>query len=522
MAKASAFDMNALDNRIRELVAYARERDGEDRTTLFRNLVDLFLTGKAPSREPTRTQLLDVLEALIPHVDPETRRTAADLLAGLSEPPMDLVRRISRDRANLVSDLLRRAPFSEDDMISLIETTGREHHQELAARNDLSANVWIALARATPTARANDSQSTLALWRDDLGIKRPSQEFAATITQLHPDTSGRAPARLRILRTDEDLIARAAEGDEDATARDELRLLDQEDVVRDTPRATPIRQIVRELPDPGPGGWAFMSDRDGLIAAVSPKGLQILDIEADDVVGSSLLDLLGLNAKLGHPIARALQRRSAIHDAPLYLSNLDSHHRYWTLEATPLFSPCGGVFEGYEGILTPVMPMEDDEPVRGDTNTAADPLFLDEDESDTPQPRTAAAGLRMQPLARHEADEDAEHRPAVNAETERHVGDTFAMLRAELKHDVPPSRPIDTPAAEQRPVQQQAPAQPQAQAPAPTPEPMTQDDLRATLDTLDDAIRRLSEAARNGKPQLRLQADIAAACAKSLREQLDR
>ncbi|MBL4839141.1 MAG: hypothetical protein JKY34_16375, partial [Kordiimonadaceae bacterium] len=54
MDKVSAFDMNALDNRIKELVAFARERDGEDRTILFRNLVDLFLTDKAPQKSPTR------------------------------------------------------------------------------------------------------------------------------------------------------------------------------------------------------------------------------------------------------------------------------------------------------------------------------------------------------------------------------------------------------------------------------------------------------------------------------------
>ncbi|MEX0300686.1 MAG: hypothetical protein AB3N28_16545, partial [Kordiimonas sp.] len=84
MNKASAFDMNALDSRIRELVAYARERDGEDRTTLFRNLVDLFLTGKAPQKDPTRSQLLDVLEALVPHVDADSRRTVADLVANMS------------------------------------------------------------------------------------------------------------------------------------------------------------------------------------------------------------------------------------------------------------------------------------------------------------------------------------------------------------------------------------------------------------------------------------------------------
>ncbi|MBL4639517.1 MAG: hypothetical protein JKY57_03195 [Kordiimonadaceae bacterium] len=100
MNKVSAFDVNALDNRIKELVAYARERDGEDRTVLFRNLVDLFLTGKAPKKGPTRAQLLDVLEALVPHVDTESRRTVSELIASMSKPPIDLALRLCLDRAS--------------------------------------------------------------------------------------------------------------------------------------------------------------------------------------------------------------------------------------------------------------------------------------------------------------------------------------------------------------------------------------------------------------------------------------
>ena len=144
MDKVSAFDMNALDNRIKELVAFARERDGEDRTILFRNLVDLFLTDKAPQKSPTRLQLLDVIEALVPHVEADSRRTVADLLANMSKPPLDLALRLCRDRASLVTQLLKNISFDEDDITEPIKRTGREHHQILASREDLSANIWIA------------------------------------------------------------------------------------------------------------------------------------------------------------------------------------------------------------------------------------------------------------------------------------------------------------------------------------------------------------------------------------------
>lgn len=174
-------NLTALDGRIQELVTYARARDGEDRTALYRNLIDLFLTGKAPTKEPTRTQLLDVIEALLPHVDQDTRRTVAELLINIAKPPMDLIMRIVTDNALIVTELLRKAPFDEDQAIAVIESTGRAHHQELATRNDLSANVWISLARAAPSIESTKDASN-ALWSGDLGIAKKT----ATVTELHP------------------------------------------------------------------------------------------------------------------------------------------------------------------------------------------------------------------------------------------------------------------------------------------------------------------------------------------------
>ena len=404
MNEASAFEVDALDSSIRELVVYARERSGEDRSTLFRNLVDLFLTGKAPQNDPTRGQLLDVMQALVPHVDAEARRTACDLIANMSKPPIDLVIRLAQDRATITTNLLTKVDFDELDLIELIEKTGREHHQLIAGREDLSANIWIALARAAPSALPFDHNSTLALWNEDLGItqtKAPSKDKpddtdagnseprSATVTPLRPErgkvTKKDTDGSIRILRTDQDLAASLATvRDVPADAlekRDEKGADDNTAITEVT--ATPLPENVNDIAliaknamDPGPGGWSWISDRDGLIKSVSPQGLAILGTEVSSP-RTSMLDLLGLNAKLGHPVARAFQRRSAIHDAPIFLHDLEEKNRHWTLEATPFFSSPGGIFEGYEGILTPVVSAnEDTEEFALDDNSTA--LFLDD------------------------------------------------------------------------------------------------------------------------------------------------
>ncbi len=564
--------MNALDSRIRELVTYARERDGEDRTTLFRSLVDMFLTGKAPAKEPTRGQLLDVLEALVPHVEPDARRTVSEILANMAKPPMDLVLRLAHDRAKLVEEVLKKAPFDEDEIIELVSATGRDHHQILAGRSDLSANVWIALARAAPSAPPFEGQSTLALWRDDLGSQK-DEEFvderiavagggsgvhregrSSTVTPLHiassnDETDDTKTASLRILRTDEDLISERVKGHtpepeimmvndgEEPTTPSPVDMGDlaKSDGVSSHPSSPlNVSDVVPSieappLKDPGPGGWAWRSDRDGFVTNISPNAARLFG-GSDSLVGAAMLDMLGLNTKLGHPVSRAFQRRSTIHDAPIGLSTLPEGHQYWTLEAAPVFSPCGGVFEGYEGVLTPVVGI--------DSLSSHDgfdaPLFLDDDDldaEDDPSPLAGLANNSGQPIGSKVSDTEGHSRdssnssPANSSITDMINSTAAAMVRDAVTDALSPLSPSQE--AERYGDMTDMPKRPSVSEPtALQPAGATEKvdtELQSTLSLLEEALGRLADVAQTGtEAQIQLQSEIAQACVRTLRSQLKR
>ncbi|MBL4838124.1 MAG: hypothetical protein JKY34_11160, partial [Kordiimonadaceae bacterium] len=539
----------------------------------------------APQKSPTRLQLLDVIEALVPHVEADSRRTVADLLANMSKPPLDLALRLCRDRASLVTQLLKNISFDEDDIIELIKRTGREHHQILASREDLSANIWIALARAAPSAPPFDHQSTLALWSDDLGILRTGTDGGpasaalqsgisiggeATITgyggtaTVTPFPSGKqasgkratGSSSIRIIKTDVDLLAERTRLNGPKNPEDPAPELEgsssfgfsrgARDFKPATPKApaggpsnvTPDAETSAEeslsdapLKDPGPGGWAWQSDRDGLIIKISPQGTKILGVEMGNS-SSTILDLLGLNHKLGHPVARAFQRRSTVHDAPIYLANLEKQHQHWTLEATPFFSSGGGIFDGYQGVLTPVTAQSQDPFLP--TEAEATAIFLDDIIHEvrpekaaaqthiTPQKAgtpTSAAG-NMPPKAPAAAPKAT---PAKNKAkpAEPNAANPLAVAAVSAVKDVlfeaigPIAASLGKPEPEETNVETHktntAPKAPSA----------TTAEILATLDLLDEALNRLNKAGKaSGASHVRLQNEIAAACARTLRDQL--
>jgi len=587
VGNASAFELDALDTRIRELVAYARERDGEDRTLLFRNLVDLFLTGKAPIKQPTRDQLLDVIEAMIPHVEPDVRRTVAELVANLAAPPLDLAYRLAKDRPHIVGDLLLSTAFAEDDIIELIARTGRDHHHVIASRSDLSANVWIALARAAPAAPPFDNQSTLALWRDDLGAMHNDEtimpfrreEIPATTDsrpiQMAPETQmpvsnvepqetqteipkakipqedrtapkppvakrhahgsvedNRNAAQLRILRTDKDLIAdRLEKNCEKMQTGTILSEQVSAPVSDDTAARKPVALPAR------PGSWSWQSDRDGLVANVSNSGALLFD-RSRTLVGGSILDMLGLQSKLGHPVSRAFQRRSTIHDAPIALENDDIKLRFWTLEATPIFSANGGTFEGYDGVMTPVSAHEQPsldlpgpqaatapdatleaalfvEPAKTDQRPAANrQTMIDEniDRTVVPPPAASNAPSKIAPATGNSSSAGAS--VPVPSVAEKPADKPLANIAAEVLKDLIGD---SVSAALGNSLRERQAEMDKVQSAS----EQTENDLQSTLHILEDTLANLIKASKqSGSTSVRLQTEIATACLKTLKEQL--
>ncbi|WP_262694659.1 hypothetical protein [Kordiimonas aquimaris] len=549
MNNTPAFELGAIDTRIKELVNYARERGGEDRSVLFRNLIDLFLTGKAPQKQPTRSQLIDVIEALIPHVEADSRRTVAELLARMSNPPVDLATCLAKDEPEVVGELLKSAAFDETDIIEIISQTGRDHHQAIASRQDLSANVWIALARAVPKANRMEKKSSLSLWSEDLGTQKASEKTIATVTELHkkdaentdeaektniassntaikPERAADAPDRqvasLRILRTDKDLISERIENANSSDIHDtNLAMSPNLTTEKTKPSASnsAVKDIAR-LVDISPDTWSWRSDRDGIVLEISPNGAHLF-LSTQSPVGENILGMLALSNKIGHPVSRAFQRRSAIHDAPIALEYTSEADRHWTLEAVPLFNPNNGVFEGYDGFLSRVIASEKDSYSFESIQEDAANLFLDDHGNN---------GLSKTPVITNEnIDRTRTPAPAsldINTinktdDTKTSMAATAEKMMAETAANAVKDVLTETLASMlQSSTSEQSGAQSRSK-PAQA-DPTSMSEVKATLHLLEEAIATLANTDTDGgNVTSRLQSEIATACIRSLKEQLD-
>ena len=384
--------MGAFEHQIEELVAFARDRDNNDRSVLFCELTELFISGNAPHTLNDREHLLEVIEALVPHVTPNTRAGVAGQLADMHHPPMDLVMRLIYDDADLVSNLIAHAPMDEDSLIEFIAKTGRSHHQELATRTDLSANVWIALARAAPTMPINRLHNENALWEDDLGKDQKisasgqtknAEELGINLFMTRPapeeKIQTRTPARspLKNIKRQN----KAAKGSEEDNApvlsqnvaandllkntlsRKERRVLD-EHVLHPMPKATvEVEDFNWDQHVTSALGWALLTGRDGNIIDLSHSARLFMGQAAERLIDMDLIELIGLTDREEHPVVRALSRHGAIHDAPVVLFVGPVGRASWTLTALPKFGATSGLFEGFNCHFSPVPVSDEDIPV---------------------------------------------------------------------------------------------------------------------------------------------------------------
>lgn len=389
--------MGAFEHQIEELVAFARDRDNNDRSVLFCELTELFTSGTAPQAPVDREHLLDVIEALVPHVTPNTRAGVAGQLADMHHPPMDLVMRLIYDDADLVSNLIAHAPMDEDSLIEFIAKTGRAHHQELATRTDLSANVWIALARAAPTMPINRLHNENALWEDSLGKDhkasssthtKNAEELGINLFMTRPAPEEKITVRSATRTPVKNIKSiqkthKTSRDDDDEEESDVFlnRSMAANDLVKNTLTRMEKRTLDAHVNHPMPKatteqedfnwdqhitsdlGWALLTGRDGKIADLSHSARIFMGPAAERLMDMDLIELIGLADRPEHPVVRAISRHGAIHDAPVVLFVGPVGRASWTLTALPKFEPNSGLFEGFNCHFSPVPVADEDIPV---------------------------------------------------------------------------------------------------------------------------------------------------------------
>ena len=399
--------MGAFEHQIEELVAFARDRNNNDRSVLFCELTELFILGTAPQAPNDREHLLEVIEALVPHVAPNTRAGVAGQLSDMQDPPMDLVMRLIYDDADLVANLIVHAPMDEDSLIEFVAKTGRAHHQELATRTDLSASVWIALARAAPAMPINRLHNEDALWADDLGKDHKADDTSHTKNaeelginlfmtrpapeekiNVRPQTSvgiknikrPRKASKENDKSSEAILSQNVAANDllKNTLSRKEKRALD-EHVLHPMPKATvEVEDFNWEQHVTSTLGWALLTNRDGCIADLSHSARMFMGLAAERLINMDLINLIGLSDRPEHPVVRALLRHGAIHDAPVVLFVGPVGRASWTLTALPKFGTTSGLFEGFNCHFSPVPVTDEDIPV------FLDEVDIDDDASKLP------------------------------------------------------------------------------------------------------------------------------------------
>lgn len=244
-------------------LAQARPEDRD--ATLLRAATALFCQEPIHDRDALR-RFEQLAIHLLPKLRPTDRGYVASLLSGRKDAPPAIMRTLARDVFEVASPVLRySSALSTIDFLGVIAATGPEHHQLIATRSDLTADVLRALdiakqktltiEEAESPESSDEAAAVPANEITDESVPQEPQSLAGGLTEF---LDAPLEDRLRILRE-------ASSGrwpKADTTARSSGRL---DEVLR---RSHATAQIVIA---------AKKRDRAGLIAAFS----QSLGITSD-------------------------------------------------------------------------------------------------------------------------------------------------------------------------------------------------------------------------------------------------
>lgn len=134
--------MSGEQSRLKQLLALAKEDSPEKRSSLLREITDVFMA--APDRyTSSEMQHFDVIMSKVTEsVEAQLRREIAEKIADSPTAPKGLLRQLALDEIVVAEPVLKRSTaLSEEDLIRVIRQRGQEHMKAITQRREIPETV---------------------------------------------------------------------------------------------------------------------------------------------------------------------------------------------------------------------------------------------------------------------------------------------------------------------------------------------------------------------------------------------
>jgi uncharacterized protein (DUF2336 family) len=136
----------SLQDELPNLLSLAATKTPQARRTLAERLASLFLSQDSDLAEREQNMVQELIEELIGSMDPAFRQDMAMRLSKAPFLPKRLVMNLISDSAEVALPLLQSYKrFSDDELVSIIDTHGTDHAAAIALRREISEVVADAL-----------------------------------------------------------------------------------------------------------------------------------------------------------------------------------------------------------------------------------------------------------------------------------------------------------------------------------------------------------------------------------------
>ena len=171
----------AVQSRLPDLIAMAREPSSEKRRALLRELTDVFFGTDTHSS--TETDLYGtVLAELSAEMETAVRAELAQRFSESAAAPRTLIRRLANDEAEVATPVLTSSPVLTDgDLIEVARTRGQDHLRAVSSRKDVSEAVSDAIVD-----HGDDETLERLLSNDGAQLSRAASEKAVERARANP------------------------------------------------------------------------------------------------------------------------------------------------------------------------------------------------------------------------------------------------------------------------------------------------------------------------------------------------